>query len=215
MQTELSSRIRLCAVSLAISAFLFAAFPIIRPFGDRSAIPSQVAETFISTPWVLSHILAIIAFVLLPVGLFGLYSFLQKNHAERISFLGLILGWIGAGLFIPILGTEAFALRAIGQTVVQQKNLALLTLADSIRMGPERAFVIVGLTILAIGSIMFAIAIWKNGSLPKLSGIVFAIGLSLFFPLLPQVVRIVDGLLIGIGGIWIAWSILRRKHSAS
>ncbi len=211
-QTGYTGRIRLGAVSLAVSALLLALFPLVRPFGDRSPNPIEVAETFASTSWVVSHFLGALGFILLPIGLFGLYTYLRDSPVDGRAFQGLILCWLGVGLFLPIFGTEAFALRVIGSEAVNQKNADLIVLANSIRMGPQRfAFLIPSLVLLAIGAILVAVAVWKSGTLPRWGGILFAIGLALFFPLLPQIVRVVDGLLTGVGGIWVALSILLHK----
>src|SRR5262245_38245531 len=50
---------------------------------------------------------------------------------------------------------------------------------------------------------------WRSGVLPGWGGVVLAAGLVLWLPLLPRPVRIVDGLMIGVGGIWMAWGIWR------
>ena len=68
---------------------------------------------------------------------------------------------------------------------------------------------------LALGAVMIAGAVWESGTVPRWSGILFAIGLALFFPLFPRVIRVVDGLLIGVGGIWVALSILLNKGENS
>ena len=151
--------------------------------------------------------------MLLPVGLFGLYTVLQGSEVERRAFQGLVLSWIGIGLILPtVLGTEAFALRAIGQAAVQQKNVDLLAIANSIHFGPQRIFFFLGLLMLGIGAVLIAVAVWNSDTLPKWSGVLLAIGLALFFPLFPRAIRIVDGLLIGAGGTWIAVSILINKE---
>ena len=175
-------RIRLGAVSLAVSALLLAAFPLVRPFGDKSSNPATVAETFASASWVVSHILGALGFILLPIGLFGLYAYLRDSPVDRLTFRGLILSWLGIGLFLPIFGSEAFALRAIGNEAIRRNNTDLLILAHSIRMGPQFAFVLSGILLLAIGAILIGIAVWKSGTLPKWGGVVLAIGLALFFP---------------------------------
>lgn len=127
--------IRSGAVSLALSALFLAAFPLVRPFGDRSLNPLEVAHAFVSPSWVLAHILGGLGFILLPIGLFSVYSFLQGSDVERGASQGLILSWIGIGLILPtVLGTEAFGLRAIGHAVVQQKNTDLLAIANAIRL---------------------------------------------------------------------------------
>ncbi len=204
------------AVSLAISALLLAVFPLVRPFADRSLNPLEVADAFASPSWVLAHILGGLGLILLPVGLFGLYTFLQGSNVERRASQGLILSWIGVGLILPtVLGTEAFGLRAIGQAAVQQKNTDLIAIANSVRSGPQRIFFFPGLLMLALGAVLIAVAVWKSGTVPRWSGILLAIGLALFFPLFPQVIRVVDGLLIGVGGTWVALSILLNKGGNS
>jgi len=123
----------------------------------------------------------------------------------------LIVSWIGIGLILPTaFGTEPFALRAIGQAAIQQKNMDLLALTMSIRMGPQARFLFPGLLVLAIGAVLIAVAVWRSGALPRWSGVLFALGLALFFPLFTRAIRIADGLLIGGGGVWIAVSMLRH-----
>ena len=208
-----AGRIRLGAISLAISALLLAAFPLFRPFGDRSSNPAVVAETFTSASWLAAHILGALGFILLPVGLFGLYNYLRDSPVDRLTFHGLILSWFGVGLFLPIFGSEAFALRAIGNAAIHRNNTNLLILAHSIRTGPQFGFVISGLLLLAIGAILIGVAVWKSSTLPKWGGVLLAIGLVFFLPLLPQVARVIDGLLTGVGGMWIALSMLLRMRN--
>ncbi|HLW49219.1 MAG TPA: hypothetical protein VKW09_15835 [bacterium] len=145
------------------------------------------------------------------MGLLTLFTFLRDTCVERPAAQGLIVSWIGIGLILPtVFGTEPFALRAIGQAAIQQKNMDLLALVMLIRMGPQARFLFPGLLVLAIGAALIAVAVWRSGVLPRWSGVLFALGLALFFPLFPRVIRIVDGLLIGAGGIWIALSMLRH-----
>ena len=197
-------------ITLGISSLLLLAFPLMRPFTDRTGTPAEVATTFASVSWLVAHVLAGLGFVLLPVGLFALVAFLRGTCAERFASLGLIVSWIGIGLILPTaFGTEPFALRAIGQAAVHQKNTGLLDLAMAIRVGPQARVFFPGLIALAIGAALIAVAVWHSGTLPKWSGVVLALGLALFFPLFARPIRIVDGLLIGAGGVWIAFSMLQ------
>jgi hypothetical protein len=207
-------RVRLGAIALATSALLLAAFPLVRPFGDRSLNVTSVAETFASTSWVVSHMLGALGFIFLPLGLLALYSCLREGPGGRLGWQGLNLIWLGVGLFLPILGSEAFALRAIGNSALDQNNMGQLMLANSIRMGPQFAFLVSGLSLLAVGAILIGIAVWRSAIFSRWGGILLGIGLAFFFPLLPQVVRVIDGLIIGVGGIWLALDmlLLRRSH---
>jgi hypothetical protein len=198
-----------------MSALLLGAFPLVRPFGDRSPNPIMVAETLASAPWLVSHIMGALGFVLLPIGVFGLSIYLRDSPGDRRAAQGLGLIWLGVGLFLPIFGTEAFALRAIGTQALDQSSTDLLVLAHSIRMGPQFGFLVSGLSLLAAGAALTGVAIWKAGTLPKWSGVLFAIGLVFFFPLFPQLVRVVDGLLTGIGGVSVALSMLLVARTKS
>jgi hypothetical protein len=200
-----------------MSSLLLLVFALVRPFTDRTGTPAEVATTFASTSWVASHIVAGRGFVLLPLGLLALSTFLHDTRGERPASQGLIISWIGIGLILPTaFGTEPFALRAIGQAAIQHGNTDLLALVMSIRMGPQARFLFPGLLMLAIGAVSIAVAVWRSGTLPRGSGVLFALGLALFFPLFPRAIRIVDGFLIGAGGVWIAMSMLptRRRNEA-
>jgi hypothetical protein len=69
---------------------------------------------------------------------------------------------------------------------------------------------VLGLLGLALGAIDLARGIWRRRALPRWAGVLLAVGLSLWLPLLPRPARILDGLLIGLGGVWLAWGIWRR-----
>jgi hypothetical protein len=71
------------------------------------------------------------------------------------------LSWIGVGLTLPYYGAEVFGLHAIGQEAVRQHSSALLALANAVRFGPGFIVIVVGLGLLAVGSILVAVlATW-------------------------------------------------------
>jgi hypothetical protein len=200
-------RTRLAAVSLVLSGIFFVLFPVVRPFFDESSL--QGAQQFASNSWVIAHSLGMGAFIMLSLGFLGVYLHLQETKAERRAFRALVLCWIGAGLALPFFGAEAFSLQVIGRAVVNQNNPALIPLVNEVRFGPAIAFIILGLLLVAIATIMLASAIWKSGILPRWSGVPLAIGLAVYIPLLQgspvfQPIRMADGLLITIGCIWLA-----------
>jgi hypothetical protein len=216
MTTPSLSRVRLGALSLAISGILFVLYPLLRPFSDETSL--QGAEAFASTAWVLAHMLAVVGFILLALGLLGLHSALQKTTVERLASLALVLTWIGVGFTLPYYGAEIFALHAIGQEAVKQQSVALLTLVDAVRYyGPAIIMFAVGLLLLAVGPIMVAIAVWRSGTLSRWSGILFALGFALYIPQFfgSQPIRVAHGLLVALGCIWLALSIVRGQNPRS
>ena len=219
MQAHNTPRIRAGAMVLATSALLFAAFPLIRPFFADPDVNSPAsltvaAQTVISTAWVLAHVLSLVAFVLLIFGMLTLYAYLTHSPSERRAFLALIFSLAGIPLILPALGIEAFTRPAIGQAYLAGK-IDVVAVVDLIYGGPGALLLLLGFLLLALGGITFALAIWQSGILPKGAGVLFALGLAFRLPLFPQSIRVVDGLLIGVGGVWIAWSIWQHYLEAT
>ena len=203
---------RLTALSLAIAGVCFVLYQAIRPFSDESTL--QGAEAFATSSWLLAHSLAMVGFILLTLGLLGLCSQIRKTTAGSLGITALVVTWIGVSLTLPYYGAETFALHAVGLEAVRQNNVDLLvTLTNSIRFGEGIWFFGFGLLAIAVGTILFAIAIWMSGILTKWSGIPLAVGFALFIPqfFAPQPVRVGHGLLVLVGCWLIAWIMLNPR----
>ena len=216
MQTISSIRIRLGALSLGLSALLFAAFPLVRPFfpipdANSPASLTVATQALSSSAWVVSHFIAMIALVLLLFGMLTLYARLTNTRAERRAFLAMIFGLAGITLILPALGVETYTLPVVGKTYLEGQT-DVISIVFLIYSGPDNLVLLLGLLLLAIGAIVLAFAVWRSGVLPKWAGVIFAVGLALWFPLFPQMIRIVDGVLIGIGGVWLAWSMWQKTQ---
>lgn len=160
-----ASRIRLGAVSLAVSGILFVLYPAIRPFSDETSL--QGAAAFASTAWIVAHMLAMVGFTLLALGLLGLHIALQASAVERLAFWALVVSVLGIGLTLPFYGGEAFGLHAIGQEALREHSVALVSLASVVRSGPELVMFLLGLLLLGVGALMVAAAVWKSGPFPQ------------------------------------------------
>jgi uncharacterized membrane protein len=140
-------RIRLATISLVVSGIFLVLYPTIRPFSDESSL--QGAEAFASFSWVLAHSQAMVAFVLLALGLLRLYILLQETTVECRAIQALVLSCIGVGLSLPYYGAETFGLHAIGQEAIKEKNPALLSIVNSVHLGEGVVFFIPALLFLA------------------------------------------------------------------
>lgn len=209
-RTTHAFRVRLASLALIVAGILFVLYPALRPFSDEVSL--QGAAAFASTEWIVAHVLAILAFILLTFGLFGLYLYIKETTVERLMFLALVLSWLGVGLTLPFYGAEVFGLQAIGQEAIRQHSAELVSLANSVRFGFGFNMIVVGLMLFAIGSIMVAIAIWKSHILPKWSGIPYALGFLLYLPQFmgTQPIRVAHGLMVCFGCLWIAIGILKK-----
>jgi hypothetical protein len=156
---------------------------------------------FASFSWVLAHSLAMVAFVLLALGLLGQYIRLQETTVENRVIQALVLSWIRIGLTLPYYGAETFGLHAIGQEAIKQKNPALLSIVDSFG---RRGCVIHTRTPLSCSRDHHVCdAIWGSSSLPAWIGIPMAIGFALYIPQFFELlsIRVAHGLLITIASI--------------
>ncbi|WOX55667.1 MULTISPECIES: hypothetical protein [unclassified Methanoculleus] len=206
------TRTLLSALSFGLAGACFFAYPAIRPYTDEASLAG--AEAFASPAWLLSHTLAIVGFILLTLGLLGLYGRLRGTKAETWGITALVLTWIGTGLILPYYGVETFALHAVGREALRENSVGLfVTLTDSIRFGEWVWLFTFGLLALAAGAILFGIAIWRSGRLPRWSGIPLALGFALFLPqfFTPPPVRVAHGLLV-LAGCWlVAWSMVNHR----
>lgn len=207
-----ANRIRFSAGALVISGTLFVIYPALRPFSDERSLLGAAA--FGSGAWLASHMLAIVAFTLLPPGLLGLQRSLLGTSVERLLFVAVVLSMIGTGFTLPFYGGEAYGLHALGQEALRLNSASPLGLADVIRSGPGLAMFLAGLLLLAASAIATAMALWRSRRYPKASGVPFAVGMSLYIPQFfgTQPLRIAHGLLVALGCAWMAVCLWQREQ---
>ena len=213
VMAQSSVRLRLGAVALGLCGLLFAVFPFVRPFFTLDVFSPNVAAMasgpLASASWLIAHLLLVAAFALLPCALLAIYAALADGPAESRALRGLILGVAGTGFVVPAVGVEVFAMPVIARLYLD----GVTGVAPALRWiywGPMTLVMIVGLITLAVGAIELARATWQSDVLPGWAGVALAAGLALWLPLLPRAVRVVDGLTIGLGGLWLAWAIWRK-----
>ncbi|MFG1952061.1 hypothetical protein [Micromonospora sp. NPDC048830] len=214
------ARTRLGASALAVAGVLFALYPATRPWHDEATVDGAT-RAMSSDWWVASHLFAMIGFILVTLGLLAVRDAVRHTRAERLAFAAVVTGWIGVGLVLPYYGAEDFGLHAVAGKYAAGQPLDLLDLVDTVRYAPAAITTFgIGLIALAVSAIVTAVAIWRSGVLPRLSGILFALGFALFLPQFytPAAVRVAHGLLIAVGSVWLAlalWSAGRTSPAGS
>lgn len=195
----------------ALSGLLFILYPAIRPFSDETSL--QGAAAFGSTAWIVAHSLAIVAFVVLILGLLGVYVVLPG----RLMLTALIAAWVGVGLTLPFYGAEVFGLHAIGQAATRRHDPSLVALAADVRGEPGIWFIVIGLLLLGVGIILFAIVAWRSRILIPWIGVPLAVGFALYLPQFTtaQPVRVAHGVLVAVGCWLVAWNLLSARWPAS
>lgn len=210
MPTSLGAR--LGAASLALGGIMFVLYPAVRPWHDESTVDGATASMQ-SGAWVAAHLFGMLGFILVSLGVLALRDAMTGTRAHPIAGLAVVLTWLGAGLTLPYYGAEDFALHAIAERAAAGQSIDLLDLVEAVRFGPVAVTTFgVGLLLLAVGGVLTAVAVARSGVLPRLSGLLYGLGLVLFLPQFytPPAVRIAHGLLLGVGAIWLATALWRR-----
>lgn len=196
--------------ALVLAGAGFAIYPALRPFTDETTLAGAAA--YASTRWLAAHSTAMVAFVLLGLGLYGVAARLRDTAAGRLAQRGLLTSWIGIGLTLPYYGAENFGLHSIGQQALARHDATLLTaLTNGVRWHEGLWFILPGLLALAVGTGMIAAAAHRSGLLGR-AGILLAVGFALYIPQYAagQPIRIAHGLLLTAGCVWLATALVRR-----
>jgi len=204
-------RVRAAAVALAVAGILFVLYPALRPYTDETTLDG--ARAFASAAWVASHVMAMIGFIGLAIGLLGVHLAQSGDRTSRRSFWALLLTWTGAGLILTYYGAEVYGLRVIGQRAVESADAGLLDLANQVRFGPGMWLFGAGLTLLAAGGILTAITAWRDRGLAAWGGILTGITVALYLPQFfgPPPVRMAHGVLLAVGCLWLAAGLWVRR----
>jgi hypothetical protein len=126
----------------------------------------------------------------------------------------MVLSIFGIALQLIELGVFAFAIPALSRSFLDG-NPESIRILDYIFAGPFRIVVTLSLLLYLAGFILWGVAIWRSGVLPKWAGVLVAVHapLLIFGPV--SVLGPVLGALVAlVGGGWIALSVLRSSPPA-
>ncbi|HEX6352369.1 hypothetical protein [Actinophytocola sp.] len=191
-------------IALAVAGLLFLLYPAFRPWTDETTAAGAL-EAMGSNAWVVSHLFAMVGFVLVSLALLGM--------REIVGIRAVAVTWAGAGLTLPYYGAEDFGLHAAAT-----KGSNLLAVAEAVRYNPfaVTSFA-VGLILLGVGAVLVAVAVWRSGTVAKYSGFAFAAGFVLFLPqfFTPAPFRIAHGVLMLVGLVGLAIAAAPAKAASA
>ncbi|MFD5869108.1 hypothetical protein ACFWGD_10950 [Corynebacterium sp. NPDC060344] len=170
-----------------------AAFPLLRPWGDKTGGAPEMIEAFASPMWVVAHMSGMAGFVLIAAAVLAW-------GRRRARGPGVAQWWIAGGvaLILPFFGAETFGLHVVAATAPQ--DIAIAT-AAGIREGlPQLTAFGLGLLAIAAGAVLLA--------LRDRAAVVLAIGLATYLPQFffgPEI-RIAHGVVLLAGAVCWAWS---------
>jgi hypothetical protein len=184
---------------------------------DPDTDPKGAAEAATNAGAVVVGIILIVATLALIFGLFALYAWLASGRTRNSALAGLLLSVVSVGLLLAGLGAAILA-AAIAADVYLSGDAGASAVLTKLSGGTfGRAVVadfIVAIVVALAGSVANGVAIWRSGTLPRWSGVLYAAGFTLVIASTPIVTQ-VGGILLLIGGIWIARTISGQSATAT
>jgi hypothetical protein len=184
-----------------ISAAAFAAFPLVRPWGDKSGDPQAMVDAFASPRWLIAHSMGMIAWVLLTATLVSLAG------TDRWSRASAWMAGLGTAAVLPYYGSETFGLHGLA-TAARTADIGLVATAqETIRTGALAATCFaLGLLLLAAAGVAVATSTWRSSSSHRWLAIPFGLGLVTYLPqfFTPNIVRQAHGLALALAiALWL------------
>ena len=169
--------------------------------GDNRAIVSS--GYFMSVFW--GNVLAL---AVLIFGVIALYAYLVNARERALALAAMILSIFGIALTLSTVGVNAYAIPALSRSYLNGRTESIRIL-DYIFAGPLGTISTLVFLLYSAGFILFGIAIWRSGVLPKWAGVLVAVHAPLISGPFSVVGTVVGALLALVGGGWIALSVLR------
>lgn len=180
---------------------------------DTSVDPGGAAQAVSATSYfVVQFFGAIGALTLLIFGSVALFACLVRTREGRLAPLAMVSSVLGSALLLTAFGVITYALPAVGKAYLAGQH-DVLTVGDAFFSGPLGVvFVLISL-LYSAAAILFGIAIWRSGTLPKWAGVLYAIHGPLIAGPLPTIVALIGSAVLLLSGLWIASSVLRQPST--
>ena len=169
--------------------------------GDNLAIVS--AGYFVSV--LLGSVLAL---TVLIFGVVALYAYLANGGQRTLALGAMVSSIVGIALMLSRAGVFAYAVPALSRSFLDG-NPESIRIVDSIFAGPLVTIESVSILLYSAGFVLFGVAIWRSGVLPRWAGVLVAVHAPLVSGPFPLVGSVAGALLALAGGGWIAFSVLR------
>jgi hypothetical protein len=150
----------------------------------------------------------VLALTVLIFGVIALYAYLANTGERALTLGAMVLSIVGIALFLTRLGVIAYTVPALSRSFLSG-NPESIRIIDSIFAGPWGSVEVMSWLLYSAGFILFGVAIWRSGALPKWAGVLIAVHAPLISGPFSIVGSVVGILLAVVGGGWIALGVLR------
>ncbi len=212
-----ATRVRLGLLAFPVCGLLFVVVLLVRgPLIAPEVDPAGFAQATSSTSFVVGNLGLMASWILMLFGFLALYAYLANSSVDRLAFAGMVFSVVGVALFLSFIGVLAFMAPTAGALYErgQQSAIEVFIIGFSTSSLALSIYAL-GALLYVIGSILFGLAVWRSGVLPRWSAIPYVAQAPLL-PLDPLFgATLLGALLLFVGGGWIALSVLRRPPAAT
>lgn len=209
-----TSLIRLGILALPLSGLLVLVAVLGRYGTPNAGVDPELALSFAdsSSYFVTQLVGNVLGLTLLIFGVISLTAYLRNTRVRGLAVGAMVLSIVGITLLMSALGVTTYALPAIARAYQNDQQDALPLIVESIFRGSLREMFVAVILCYSAGFILFGIAVWRSGVLPKRAAVPIAIQaplLSSFIRPQPNWATVVGALIFVVGGSLIAWSVFR------
>jgi hypothetical protein len=200
---KITRLIRWSGLISLLAGVLYAVGALLHPVGEGLAAVS-------SPNWVPAHLIYWVAVMLMQLGLVGVYA-RQVEQTGWLGLVGFVLAFVGTALVSSILLYVSTALPLIAgeaQTIFDQAATPPVFLLPVFVLG------------FGLGWILLGVATMRAGVLPRWSGLLLIIGVTLFVSsealpfeaTLAHILVTVGDIIFGLGLVWMGYVLWSEKR---
>ena len=179
---------------------------------NRHTEVEAYARYISTTTYLVQHLVgSILGAILAVFGAIALGAYLASSRSGSLALLAMVLSVAGSCLVLTIFGFSTIISPVIGRLYLEGQPGAI-EVNEAIFSSPAFVFLVFpGLLFFLVGTILFGVAIWRSGMLPRWAGVLFA-PTGLLFAAGVQIgwAQTLGSALMVAAGAWIAWTAMRR-----
>jgi hypothetical protein len=177
--------------------------------GSGGILATGDNQAIVSTGFFVSVFLGnVLALTVLIFGVMALYAFLANGRSRALVLGAMILSTFGIALMLSRLGVIAYVVPALSRSYLNG-NPESIRILDRVFSGPLRMVDLVSSVSYSVGFLLFGIAVWRSGTLPRWAGVLIAVHAPLITGPFSVAGSVAGALLALVGGGWIALSSMR------
>jgi hypothetical protein len=211
MKTTAANLIRWAGLSAMVAGICYVIVGLFHPL--------EILSTVTTIPWIIVHTLASAMCFFGIVGIAGLYA----RQVEKFGWLGLagfVLFSLWFAFMLGFTSVEAFILpplAAVAPKFVEGFLGMFTSTASEVNLGVLPMLWMLTAPLYMLGGLLFGIATFRAGILPRWAGGLLAVGTALgpVAALLPQEYKTVVAVPVGLALVWLGYALWseRRKQA--